>query len=72
MATRSSSISLRRAGPIPGLAFVNGVAKITNATGTATLPVATSDKVARGTAWVESGYGATAALLAGNVEIRRA
>jgi len=50
----------------------DGVAKITNATGTATLPVATSDKVARGTAWVESGYGATAALLAGNVEIRRA
>lgn len=50
----------------------DGVAKISNATGTATLPVATSDKVARGCAWVESGYGATAALLTGNVEVRRA
>ena len=50
----------------------DGVAKVVNATGTATLPVATSDKVARGCAWVESGYGATAALLAGNVEVRRA
>src|SRR5207342_1136936 len=50
----------------------DGVAKVSNATGTATLPVATSDKVARGTAWVESGYGATAALLTGNVEVRRA
>jgi NADH-quinone oxidoreductase subunit G len=50
----------------------DGVAKVKNATGTATLPVAVSDKVARGCAWVESGYGATAALLSGNVEIGRA
>ena len=50
----------------------DGVAKLKNATGTATLPVATSEKVARGCAWVESGYGATAALLSGNVEIGRA
>jgi NADH-quinone oxidoreductase subunit G len=50
----------------------DGVAKLRNATGTATLPVATSDRVARGCAWIESGYGATAALLAGNVEIGRA
>ena len=41
--------------------------------GTATLPVAVSDKVARGCAWVESGYGATAPLLlSGNVEVSRA
>ena len=39
--------------------------KSKNALGTATLPVAISDKVARGCAWVESGYGATAALLVG-------
>jgi NADH-quinone oxidoreductase subunit G len=50
----------------------DGVAKIATAAGTATLPVATSDKVARGCAWVESGYGATAALISGNVEVRRA
>jgi NADH-quinone oxidoreductase subunit G len=50
----------------------DGVAKVKNALGTATLPVAISDKVARGCAWVESGYGATAALLSGNVEVSRA
>jgi len=50
----------------------DGVVKLSNGTGTATLPVATSDRVARGCAWIESGYGATAALLSGNVEARRA
>jgi NADH-quinone oxidoreductase subunit G len=50
----------------------DGVAKLSNAAGTATLPVVTSDRVARGCAWIESGYGATAALLSGHVEVRRA
>ena len=48
------------------------IAKLTNAAGTATLPVAISSKVAPGCAWVESGYGATATLLAGRVEVTRA
>jgi NADH-quinone oxidoreductase subunit G len=50
----------------------DGVAKVSNGNGTATLPVATSDKVAPGCAWIESGYGATAPLLAGRVEVSRA
>ena len=50
----------------------DGVAKVSNANGTATLPVAISDKVAQGAAWIESGYGATAPLLAGRLEVRRA
>ena len=50
----------------------DSVAKVGNANGTATLPVAVSDKVAPGCAWVESGYGATAPLLSGRVEVRRA
>jgi NADH-quinone oxidoreductase subunit G len=46
------------------------VAKVSNGTGTATLPVATSDRVASGCAWIESGYGATAPLqTAGKVEV---
>ena len=49
----------------------DNVAKLATAAGTGTLPVAVSDKVARGCAWVESGYGATAAL-AGKVEVRSA
>ena len=48
------------------------MAKVVNAAGTATLQVAVSDSVARGAAWVESGYGATAALGAGRVEVRPA
>ena len=40
--------------------------------GTATLPVAVSDQVARGTVWVESGHGATAPLGAGRVQVGRA
>jgi NADH-quinone oxidoreductase subunit G len=51
---------------------VDGVAKVSNASGTATLPVAVSDKVAQGAVWIESGYGATAPLLAGKVEVRAA
>jgi NADH-quinone oxidoreductase subunit G len=55
-----------------GLA-VDAVAKVDNGVGTATLPVATSDRVAPGCVWVESGYGATAPLvIAGKVEVRRA
>jgi NADH-quinone oxidoreductase subunit G len=45
------------------------MAKVANATGTATLQVAVSDRVAQGAAWVESGYGATAPLGAGRVGI---
>ncbi|MEG3191660.1 NADH-quinone oxidoreductase subunit NuoG [Lysobacter sp. D1-1-M9] len=40
--------------------------------GTATLPVVVSDKVARGTVWIESGHGATAPLGAGRVQAGRA
>ena len=46
--------------------------KFTAAAGTATLPVATSDKVARGTIWIETGHGATAPLGAGRVQAGRA
>ena len=48
------------------------MAKVRNAAGTATLQVNVSDQVARGCAWVESGYGATAALGAGNVTVEAA
>jgi len=48
------------------------MAKVTNAAGTATLPVVVSAAVARGVAWLESGYGATAALGGGRVEVRAA
>jgi NADH-quinone oxidoreductase subunit G len=55
-----------------GLA-ADAVAKVDNGVGTATLPVAISDRVAPGCAWIESGYGATAPLAtAGKVEVRRA
>lgn len=47
------------------------VGKFNTATGTATLPVAVSDKVARGTVWVESGHGATAPV-SGRVQAGRA
>lgn len=47
------------------------VAKFNTAAGTATLPVVVSDKVARGTVWVESGHGATAPM-AGRVQAGRA
>ena len=55
------------------LGFREGViGKFTAAAGTATLPVAISDKVARGTIWIESGHGATAPLGAGRVQAGRA
>jgi NADH-quinone oxidoreductase subunit G len=48
------------------------IGKFTADAGTATLPVAISDKVARGTIWIESGHGATAPLGAGRVQAGRA
>lgn len=45
------------------------MAKVSNAVGTATLQVAVDDRVAPGAAWVELGYGATAALAAGKVKV---
>jgi NADH-quinone oxidoreductase subunit G len=48
------------------------VAKVSTDVGTATLPVAVSDHVAQGSAWIESGYGATAPLASARVEVRRA
>ena len=43
------------------------------ARGNATLPVVVDDRVAAGCAWIESGYGATAPLLAsGKLEVTRA
>lgn len=45
------------------------MAKVDNGLGTATLQVAIDDRVARGAAWVESGYGPTAALGAGRVRV---
>jgi len=50
----------------------DAVAKVSNDAGTATLPVAISDKVAPGCVWIESGYGATAALMSTRAEVRRA
>ncbi|NZA26108.1 NADH-quinone oxidoreductase subunit NuoG [Luteimonas sp. SJ-92] len=47
----------------------NAMAKVSNAAGVATLRVTVSDRVARGAAWAESGYGATAALAAGRVKV---
>ncbi|WP_226468704.1 NADH-quinone oxidoreductase subunit NuoG [Luteimonas panaciterrae] len=47
----------------------DAMAKVSNAVGTATLQVAISDRVAKGAAWIESGYGATAALGAGRVKV---
>ena len=57
-------------GDAKSLGIADGsMAKVSNAVGTATLQVAISDRVARGAAWIESGYGATAALDAGRVEV---
>lgn len=47
------------------------VARFNTVAGTATLPVAVSDKVAPGTVWVESGHGATAPV-SGRVQAGRA
>ena len=48
------------------------MAKLSNAAGTATLQVVLDDRVAPGSAWVERGYGATAALAAGNARVEAA
>ena len=48
------------------------MAKVRNGAGVAALPVNLSELVARGCAWVESGYGATAALGAGTVTVEAA
>ncbi len=45
------------------------MAKVSNVLGTAVLPAFISDRVAPGAAWVERGYGATAALAAGRVKV---
>ncbi len=45
------------------------MAKVDNGLGTATLQVAVDDRVAQGAAWIESGYGPTAALGAGRVNV---
>ena len=50
----------------------DAIAKVGNGAGIATLPVAISDKVAPGCVWIESGYGATAALVSARVEVSRA
>lgn len=45
------------------------MAKLATVAGTATLPVAVDDRVARGCIWVESGHGATAPLASARVEV---
>src|SRR3546814_10194337 len=45
------------------------MAKLSNQSGAATLQVVLDDRVAHGSAWVERGYGATAALSAGNARV---
>ncbi len=45
------------------------MAKVDNGLGTATLQVVVDDRVAKGAAWIESGYGATAALGSGRVRV---
>jgi NADH-quinone oxidoreductase subunit G len=51
-----------------GLA-AGAMARVAAEAGTATLPVAISDKVAPGCAWIETGYGATAPLGAARVSV---
>ena len=50
----------------------DAMAKVDNGIGTATLQVVVDDRVAEGAAWIESGYGATAALGGGRVGIAAA
>ena len=45
------------------------MAKVDNGLGAATLQVVLDDRVAKGVAWIESGYGATAALGSGRVRV---
>ncbi|HVR82357.1 MAG TPA: NADH-quinone oxidoreductase subunit NuoG [Luteimonas sp.] len=71
--TRGARIVLHPQDALAAGLVADAVAKVDNGTGTATLPVAISGKVAQGCVWIESGYGATASLVAaGKVEIRRA
>jgi NADH-quinone oxidoreductase subunit G len=49
-----------------------GMARVRNHAGTAVLPVVASDVVPPGTAWIESGYGATAALSSGKARVEAA
>ncbi|MCL1633330.1 NADH-quinone oxidoreductase subunit NuoG [Luteimonas sp. SX5] len=48
------------------------MAKLDNGRGVATLQVFVSDQVAAGSAWIETGYGATAPLAAAKVKVSRA
>jgi NADH-quinone oxidoreductase subunit G len=48
------------------------MAKVSDANGTATLPVEVSSIVAKGAAWVESCHGATAPLASGTIKVARA
>ncbi|QDH69824.1 NADH-quinone oxidoreductase subunit NuoG [Marilutibacter alkalisoli] len=48
------------------------IGKFTANAGTATLPVVVDDRVARGSVWIETGYGATAPLGTGRVGAGRA
>lgn len=48
------------------------MARVSNHAGTATIKVSVSASVAPGAAWIERGYGATAALVAGRVEVQAA
>jgi NADH-quinone oxidoreductase subunit G len=45
------------------------MAKVDNGAGAATLQVVVDDRVAKGAAWIESGYGPTAALGSGRVRV---
>ena len=59
------------AAPRIGLA-AKAMARVSNHAGTATIKVSVSASVAPGAAWIERGYGATAALVAGRVEVQAA
>ena len=48
------------------------MARVSDANGTATLPVEISSIVAKGSAWVESCHGATAPLASGTIKVARA
>ena len=48
------------------------IGKFDTRAGTASLPVVVSDQVASGTVWIENGYGATAPMAAGRVQVRGA
>ncbi len=45
------------------------IAKVAASNGTAALPVVLDERVAKGTAWIESGHGATAPLGAGRITV---